>query len=42
MNNSDKLVDIDETLHYLTRKIERDNRNIIIILKKILEKISNN
>ena len=42
MNNSERIYNIEETIHYLTNKIEKDNRIIINLLKKIIEKISNN
>ena len=42
MNNSERIYNIEETIYYLTNKIEKDNRIIINLLKKIIEKINNN
>ena len=39
MNNTERIYNIEETIQYLTSKTEKDNRLMINLLKKILEKI---
>ena len=39
MNQSERIYNIEETVAYLANKIEKDNRLIISLLKKIIQKI---
>ena len=39
MNNSERIYNIEETVQYLTHKIEKDNRIILNLLKKLIEKV---
>ena len=41
MNNTERIYNIEDTVSYLASKIEKDNRMIINLLKKLIEKIDN-
>jgi hypothetical protein len=41
MNNSERIYNIEETVQYLTHKIEKDNRVILNLLKKLIDKVEN-
>ena len=41
MNNSERIYNIEETVQYLTHKIEKDNRVILNLLKKLIDKVDN-
>ena len=41
MNNSERILNIEDTITYLTHKIEKDNRLILNLLKKLIDKVDN-
>tara|TARA_Y100000401_G_C8272933_1_gene199323 strand:+ start:254 stop:478 length:225 start_codon:yes stop_codon:yes gene_type:complete len=41
MNNSERIYNIEETVSYLASKIEKDNRIILNLLKKLIDKVDN-
>tara|TARA_Y100000401_G_C8258903_1_gene192232 strand:+ start:280 stop:453 length:174 start_codon:yes stop_codon:yes gene_type:complete len=41
MNNTERIYHIEDTVSYIANKIEKDNRMIINLLKKLIEKIDN-
>jgi hypothetical protein len=41
MNNSERIYNIEETVSYLTHKVEKDNRIILNLLKKLIDKVDN-
>ena len=41
MNNSERIYNIEETVQYLTHKIEKDNRVILNLIKKLIDKVDN-
>ena len=41
MNNSERIYNIEETVSYLATKVEKDNRIILNLLKKLIDKVDN-
>jgi hypothetical protein len=41
MNNSERIYNIEETVSYLATKVEKDNRIILSLLKKLIDKVDN-
>ena len=41
MNQSERIYNIEETVHYLASKMEKDNRLILNLLKKLIDKVEN-
>jgi hypothetical protein len=39
MNNSERIYNIEETVSYLASKIEKDNRLILSLIKKLIDKL---
>ena len=39
MNNTERIYHIEDTVSYIANKVEKDNRMIISLLKKLIEKI---
>ena len=39
MNNTERIYNIEETVSYLASKVEKDNRLILSLLKKLIDKV---